>query len=102
MRNVHFRLPSPVSKKSRAKPFHRQKCKLTLIDFTLSNARRFYSSMGKPSAVKRLKSRPDETTSEVFQEQEDEKKRKYQQRVLDVEMGSFHTFSVWNQSQNGK
>ena len=28
-------------------------------------------------------------TSEVFNEQEEEKKRKYQQRVLDVEMGSF-------------
>ena len=28
-------------------------------------------------------------TSEVFKEQEKEKKRKYQQRVLDVEMGSF-------------
>ena len=31
----------------------------------------------------------DKTTSEVFKEQEDKKKRKYQQRVLDVEMGSF-------------
>ena len=31
----------------------------------------------------------NKTTSEVFKEQEDEKKRKYQQRVLDVEMGSF-------------
>ena len=28
-------------------------------------------------------------TSEVFKEQEEEKKRKYQQRVFDVEMGSF-------------
>ena len=28
-------------------------------------------------------------TLEVFKEQEEEKKRKYQQRVLDVEMGSF-------------
>ena len=28
-------------------------------------------------------------TSEVFKEQEEEKKRKYQQRVLDAEMGSF-------------
>ena len=28
-------------------------------------------------------------TPEVFKEQEEEKKRKYQQRVLDVEMGSF-------------
>ena len=28
-------------------------------------------------------------TSELFEEQEEEKKRKYQQRVLDVEMGSF-------------
>ena len=28
-------------------------------------------------------------TTTVFKEQEDEKKRKYQQRVLDVEMGSF-------------
>ena len=27
--------------------------------------------------------------AEIFKEQEDEKKRKYQQRVLDVEMGSF-------------
>ena len=31
----------------------------------------------------------DKTTSEVFKEEEDKKKRKYQQRVLDVEMGSF-------------
>ena len=31
----------------------------------------------------------NKTTSEVFKEQEDEKKRKYQQRVLDVEIGSF-------------
>ena len=29
------------------------------------------------------------TTSTVFKEQEEEKKRKYKQRVLDVEMGSF-------------
>ena len=29
------------------------------------------------------------TTSEVFKEREEEKKRKYQQRVLNVEMGSF-------------
>ena len=28
-------------------------------------------------------------TSTIFKEQEDDKKRKYQQRVLDVEMGSF-------------
>ena len=28
-------------------------------------------------------------TSELFEEQEEEKKRKYQQRVLDVEMGLF-------------
>ena len=28
-------------------------------------------------------------TSTIFMEQEEEKKRKYQQRVLDVEMGSF-------------
>ena len=31
----------------------------------------------------------NKTTSEVFKEQEDEKKRKYQQQVLVVEMGSF-------------
>ena len=31
----------------------------------------------------------NKTTFEVFKEQEDEKKRKYQQRVLDVEIGSF-------------
>ena len=31
----------------------------------------------------------NKTTSELFKEQEDEKKRKYQQRVLDAEMGSF-------------
>ena len=35
--------------------FHRQKCKLALMDFTVSNDRRFYSSMGKPSAAKGLK-----------------------------------------------
>ena len=28
---------------------------MTLIDFTMSNARRFYSSMGNPLAVKGLK-----------------------------------------------
>ena len=28
---------------------------MTLIDFTLSNSRRFYSSMGNPLAVKGLK-----------------------------------------------
>ena len=28
---------------------------MTLIDFTLSNARRFYSSMGNPSVEKRLR-----------------------------------------------
>ena len=31
----------------------------------------------------------NKTACEVFKEQEDEKKRKYKQRVLDVEMGSF-------------
>ena len=31
----------------------------------------------------------NKTTSEVFKEQENKKRRKYQQRVLDVEMGSF-------------
>ncbi|CAH3148523.1 unnamed protein product, partial [Pocillopora meandrina] len=34
----------------------------------------------------------NKTTSEVFKEQEDEKKRKYQQRVLVVEMGSFRSY----------
>ena len=33
-------------------------------------------------------------TSTIFKEQEEEKKRKYQQRVLDVEMDSP---SLWNQ-----
>ena len=32
---------------------------------------------------------PGKETSTIFKEQEEEKKRKYQQRVLDVEMGSF-------------
>ena len=41
-------------------------------------------------------------TSEVFKEQEEEKKREYQQRVLDVEMGFVYAFSVWNQWRNGK
>jgi len=31
----------------------------------------------------------NKTTSEVFKEQEDQKKHKYQLRVLDVEVGSF-------------
>ena len=31
----------------------------------------------------------EKTTSIIFKAQEEEKKRKYQQRVLDVEMGSF-------------
>ena len=31
----------------------------------------------------------NKTTSELFKEQEDEKKRKYQHRVLEVEMSSF-------------
>ena len=32
---------------------------------------------------------PEQDNSEVFKEQEEEEKRTYQQRVLDVEMGSF-------------
>ena len=35
------------------------------------------------------KCQQNKTTSEEFKAQEDEKKRKYQQLVLDVEMGSF-------------
>ena len=34
----------------------------------------------------------NKTTSEVLKEQEDEKKREYQQRVLDVELGLFTPF----------
>ena len=33
---------------------------ITLIDFTLSNARRFYSSMGNPSDMKGLKGKAAE------------------------------------------
>ena len=35
------------------------------------------------------KRKQGKATSTIFKEQEEEKKRKYQQRVLDVEMGSF-------------
>ena len=35
------------------------------------------------------RSNQDKPTAMIFKEQENEKKRKYQQRVLDVEMGSF-------------
>ena len=35
------------------------------------------------------KSNQNKTTSTIFKEQEKEKKRKYQQRILDVEMGTF-------------
>ena len=38
----------------------------------------------------------------MFREQEEDNKRKYQQRVLDVEMGSFTPLVVWNQWRNGK
>jgi len=38
---------------------------MTLIDFTLSNARRFYSSMGNPLAVKRLTKHDDEGNKNV-------------------------------------
>ena len=48
---------------------------------------------------KRYQSKP---TSEVFKEQEKEKKRKYQQRVLDCRNGFVYAFSVWNQWRNGK
>ena len=37
---------------------------MTLIDFTLSNARRFYSSMGNPLAVIGLKLRPSKRIPE--------------------------------------
>ena len=37
----------------------------------------------------RVKSKP---TADIFKEQENEKKQKYKQRVLDVEMGSFTAF----------
>ena len=38
-------------------------------------------------------------TSTILKEQEEDKKRKYQQRVLDVQKGSFTTF--WNQRWDG-
>ena len=38
-------------------------------------------------------------TSTILKEQEEDKKRKYQQRVLDVQKGSFSTF--WNQRWDG-
>ena len=37
------------------------------------------------------KSNQGKPTADIFKEQENEKKRKYQQRALDVEMGSFTT-----------
>ena len=36
------------------KPFSSHECQLALTDFTLSNARRFYSSMGNSLGVKGL------------------------------------------------
>ena len=42
-------------------------------------------------------------TSTIFKEREEEKKRNYQQRVLDVEMGSFNPLaSFWNQRWDGE
>ena len=40
-------------------------------------------------------------TSTIFKEQEEEKKRKYQQRVLDVEMGSFAPLVFGTNGWNG-
>ena len=37
------------------KPFNSHKCQMALIDFTLSNARQFYSPMGNPSEVTGLR-----------------------------------------------
>ena len=41
------------------------------------------------------------TTSTILKEQEEEKKRKYKQRVLDVEMGSFTPFVFGTNSGMG-
>ena len=43
----------------------------------------------------------NKTISEVFKEQEDEKKRKYQQQVLEVEMGSFTPLVFWTNGGMG-
>ena len=40
------------------KPFSSYECQMALIDFTLSNARRFYLSMGNPLGWKGLNENP--------------------------------------------
>ena len=40
--------------KETLKPFKPHECQMALVDFTLSNARRFYSSMGNPLGLKGL------------------------------------------------
>ena len=48
------------------------------------------------------KCQQNKKTSEVFKEHEDEKKRKYHQRVLDVEMGSFTPLVFGTNDGKGK
>ena len=43
----------------------------------------------------------NKSTESIFMEHEKEKKRKYQQRVIDVEMGSF-TPGFWHERRNGE
>ena len=51
---IIFRLLLPDFDVS-SKPFSSHECQMALIDFTLSNARRFYSSMGNPLGWKGLR-----------------------------------------------
>ena len=48
---------------SLVQPFNSPKCQVSLIDFTLSNARRFYTSMGNASGVKGLTNNIKKTMS---------------------------------------
>ena len=44
----------------------------------------------------------NKSTESIFMEHEKEKKRKYQQRVIDVEMGSFTPTGFWHERRNGE
>ena len=59
-------LPNVATDEVLCSPFNAHKCQLILIDFTLSNARQFYLSMGNPSGVKGLNAFKIVTLSEML------------------------------------
>ena len=44
----------------------------------------------------------NKSTESIFVEHEKDKKRNYQQRVIDVEMGSFTPLVFWHERRNGE